>query len=110
MGRDIGRTLPTAADRLESEWTEDAALGVAVRDIYGNLHIRPLTATGWDRMDAAFKALHSFGRWEYRQVTAPMEERGHYTNCFWIIPPAHRLAFARALSPIAATQIVTASP
>jgi hypothetical protein len=76
-----------------TDWTEDNELGVAVRDNGGSLQIRGLTDAGRERMCSALRL-------------ACTDYDGSYKIIFdaWgkslVIDPAHRLAFARALSPI----------
>ena len=77
---------------MTSEWVEDAALGVAVREVGDALHVKPLDDAGCGRIDAAIDAAYQEpGVW-----IRPVLQVGLAV----VIDAAHRLAFARALSPI----------
>lgn len=72
-----------------AEWVEDAALGVAVREVHGTLQVKVRSVTGWRNYE---RAVHN-------SLASP-----HWQNqgrC-WAIASTDRLAFARALSPIEA--------
>jgi hypothetical protein len=89
---------------LATDWTEDAELGVAVREVGDDLHVRALHASGRERISAAIQAAYESWYWPRSAtmqsfVTSGVPSRPP-TDCAWIIGPAHRLAFARALSPI----------
>jgi len=74
---------------VTTEWVEDAAMGVAVREVEGDLHMRPLYRHGKLGTRAFWDAVHNLKIARADSLT------------FYVIDSAHRLAFARALSPIA---------
>ena len=70
-----------------TDWLEDDDLGIAVREVHGELQVRPLSLAGARRIqDAGNTAYRTSAR-----VRFPSED-------VIAIDSAHRLAFARALS------------
>jgi hypothetical protein len=75
----------------------DEPLGIAVREVDGELQARALAPKGNNRIADA--ALVAYGH-ELREHPGCGWDTDH---TWWTIDPAHRLAFARALSPITCT-------
>jgi hypothetical protein len=72
-----------------SKWVEDAELGVAVREVFGGLQVRAITPTGVYNINHAMNAAYG-ASWIHLK---PFKGT-------WNIGELHRLAFARALSPV----------
>jgi hypothetical protein len=82
---------------MKTEWTEDADLGVAVREVgrARYMQIRPLTPEGRMRIYNALATLPN-SLWQYGRERRDLRLRDNIIE----IDPAHRLAFARALYPL----------
>jgi hypothetical protein len=75
------QTIANNSEWVESEWVEDAALGVAMREVGGDLHVRALTIDGWVRLDRAL-------------VLADSHEWSNSVRA-WVVRGQNRLAIAR---------------
>jgi hypothetical protein len=82
-------------ETTSSVWIEDAELGVAVREVGGELQVRAVVESARDLVNAAIKTAYGPCNW-------PSSASVRHTGGFfaWTIDSAHRLAFARALSPM----------
>lgn len=78
-----------------SDWVEDAALGVAAREVGGDLQVKALTQAGQARITAAKLA-----------AGIPLDEEpfGWGAEGLSIRPDCDRLAFARALGLVEGVQ------
>lgn len=77
-----------------AEWVEDAALEIAVREVGDELEVRALTRSARYRVIEATEAA-------YGETGLTGRVMHHCIGWFTVtIDAAHRLAFARALSPI----------
>ena len=75
-------------------WLEDTERGFAIREVGDSLHVRGITNPGRDLLCVAIRAAYPHGKWP---SGTPDLAAFFPTIYAWIIDPAHREAFDRAL-------------